>query len=348
MRTFDYNKILQKWFTPQISNLLGALHECKGKQALYLKATPDVLDTMLELTKIQSMASSNRIEGISTTDARIRALAKESVAPKNRAEEEIAGYRDVLGMIHRSHDAIPPTPNVILQLHRDLCSHLGPGAGGHWKTSDNVISGIDAAGHRFVRFRPLPAFAVPGAIEALCTAANDAVSERTFDPLFILCMFVLDFVSIHPFDDGNGRMSRLLTLLLLYRAGYAVGRYVSLEKLMEDSKESYYGTLRASSAGWLEGKNDPTPFVRYLLGIFLKAYSVFEARVSDVLLGKAGKGERIRLLFERTPTPLSKRQILEACPGVSSITVARALKALLSSGYIRKLGAGPATSYAKN
>ena len=348
MRTFDYPSTLQRWFTPQIANLTAALHECKGKQALFLRATPDVLDTMLQLAKIQSMASSNRIEGISTTDARIRALAKESVAPKNRAEEEIAGYRDVLAMIHAYHDAIPLTPNVILQLHRDLCSHLGPGVGGHWKTSDNVISEIDAAGNRSVRFRPLPAFATPGAVETLCAAANGAVAEGTFDPLYVLSLFVLDFVSIHPFDDGNGRMSRLLTLLLLYRAGYVVGRYISLEKLIEDSKESYYETLQASSAGWLQGKNNPTPFVRYLLGIFLKAYSIFEDRVSDVLREKATKEERIRLLFERTPVPLSKRQILEACPDVSAVTVARALKTLLDSGAIRKLGAGPATSYAKN
>ena len=348
MRTFDYPSTLQRWFTPQIANLLGALRECKGKQSLFLRATPDVLDTMLQLAKIQSIASSNRIEGISTTDARIRALAKESVAPKNRAEEEIAGYRDVLAMIHASHDAIPLTPNVILQLHRDLFAHLGPGAGGRWKGSDNVISEIDAAGRRFVRFRPLPALETPAAVEALCHAAGEALADRTFDPLYILCLFVLDFVSIHPFDDGNGRMSRLLTLLLFYRAGYAAGKYVSLEKLVEDSKESYYETLQASSEGWLEGKNDPTPFVRYLLGIFLKAYSIFEDRVSGGLREKATKVERIRLLFERTPTPLCKRQILEACPGVSAITVARALKTLLASGFIRKLGAGPATSYAKN
>lgn len=348
MRTFDYPSTLQRWFTPQMSNLLGALHECRGKQALFLRATPDILDTMLEQAKVQSIVSSNRIEGISTTDTRIRALAKESTAPKNRDEEEIAGYRDVLATIHESHDSIPLAPNVILQLHRDLCAHLGPGVGGHWKTSDNVISEIDAAGNRFVRFRPLPVFETPGAVESLCQAANEAVADRTFDPLYILCLFVLDFVSIHPFDDGNGRMSRLLTLLLFYRSGYVAGKYVSLEKLVEDSKESYYETLQASSQGWLEGKNDPTPFVRYLLGIFLKAYSVFEARVSDGLREKATKIERIRLLFDRTPVPLGKRQILEACPGVSTITVERALKSLLASGYIRKLGAGPATSYAKN
>ncbi len=348
MRTFDYPGTLQRWFSPQISNLLGALHECKGKQALFLRATPDILDTMLEQAKVQSIVSSNRIEGISTTDVRVRALARESVAPKNRAEEEIAGYRDVLATIHESHDAIPLTPNVILQLHRDLFAHLGPGTGGHWKGSDNVISEIDADGRRFVCFRPLPAFETPGAVESLCRAADEALSDRTFDPLYILCLFVLDFVSIHPFDDGNGRMSRLLTLLLFYRAGYAAGRYVSLEKLIEDSKESYYETLRASSEGWLQGNNNPTPFVRYLLGIFLKAYSIFEDRVSDVLREKATKEERVRLLFDRTSAPLSKRQILEACPGVSAITVERALKFLLSTGYIRKLGAGPATSYAKN
>ena len=348
MRTFDYVRAPQKWYTPKVSKLLGALRECKGKQALFTTVTPDVLTTLLEIAKVQSVASSNRIEGISATDARIRALMENSTAPRNRAEEEIAGYRDVLALIHESHDAIPLSPGVILQLHRDLFGHLGPGAGGRWKVSDNVISETDATGRSFVRFRPLPAFETPAAVESLCAAANEALRDGDFDPLFVLCLFVLDFVSIHPFDDGNGRMSRLLTLLLFYRTGYVAGKYVSLEKLVEDSKESYYETLRASSEGWLEGKNDPTPFVRYLLGIFLKAYSVFEAHVSDGLREKATKIERIRLLFDRTSVPLSKRQILEACPGISTITIERALKSLLASGYIRKLGAGPATSYAKN
>ena len=347
MRTFDYIRAPQKWYTPKVSKLLGALRECKGKQALFTTVTPDVLTTLLEIAKVQSVASSNRIEGISATDARIRALMENSTAPRNHAEEEIAGYRDVLALIHESHDAIPLSPGVILQLHRDLFGHLGPGTGGRWKVSDNVISETDATGRRFVRFRPLPAFETPAAVESLCAAANEALRDGDFDPLFVLCLFVLDFVSIHPFDDGNGRMSRLLTLLLLYRAGYVVGKYISLEKLVEDSKESYYEALQTASAGWLSGKNDPTPFVRYLLGIFLKAHSLFEERVSDVLLAKASKEERVRLLFERTPAPLRKRQILDACPDVSAITVERALKALLDAGYIRKLGAGPATAYAK-
>ena len=348
MKAFDYISSPRKWLTPEVSNLIAALHECRGKQALYLRATPDVLDTLFEIAKIQSTAASNRIEGISTTDTRIRALVSGSTTPKNRAEEEIAGYRDVLSLIHESHDAIPLRPGVILQLHRDLLGHLGPGAGGHWKVSDNVVSEIDASGRRFVRFRPLPAFETPAAVEALCEAVNGALEARTFDPLLVLALFVLDFVSIHPFDDGNGRMSRLLTLLLFYRAGYVAGRYVSLEKVIEDSKESYYETLRASSEGWLRSRHDPVPFVRYLLGTFLKAYSVFEDRVSDVLVAKASKEERVRLLFERTAAPLSKRQVLDACPDVSETTAERALAALLASGFLRKIGGGRATCYAKN
>lgn len=347
MRIFDYVNKPHEWLTAPIVNQIAAIHECRGKQVLYLKATPDVLDTMLKIAKIQSTASSNRIEGISTTDARIRALVSGSTTPKNRNEEEISGYRDVLSTIHESHDAIPLSPNVILQLHRDLLGHLGPGVGGHWKGSDNVISETDASGRSFVRFQPLPAFETPCAMEALCDAANGAFRDKTFDPLFVIALFILDFVSVHPFDDGNGRMSRLLTLLLLYHAGYVVGRYISLEKVIEDSKDTYYEALQASSDNWLSGTNDPSPFVRYLFGTILKAYSLFEERVSDVLVAKASKEKRIKLLFERTPTPLRKRQILDACPDVSSITVARTLKSLLDAGLIRKIGAGPATAYVK-
>ena len=347
MREFDYEIAPRKWLTTEVVALIASLREYKGRQALYLRATPDVLDSLLEIAKIQSTASSNRIEGISTTDARIRALVTGSTAPKNRAEEEISGYRDVLSMIHELHDNISLSPNVILQFHRDLMAHIGPGMGGAWKMSDNVISETDASGRTFVRFRPLPAFETPTAVEALCNAANNAFQARKFDPMFILALFVLDFVSIHPFDDGNGRMSRLLTLLLAYKAGYEVGRYISLEKVIEDSKLSYYEALQASSADWREGRNNPEPFVRYLLGTFIKAHALFEERVSDVLLATASKEERVKMLFERTAVPLRKRQILDACPDISGITVARALKSLLDAGMIRKIGGGPATAYVK-
>lgn len=347
MRKFDYETAPRKWMTPEVAALIASLREYKGRQALYLRATPDVLDSLFEIAKIQSTASSNRIEGISTTDARIRALVACSTSPRNRAEEEISGYRDVLATIHELHGNIPLTPGVILQFHRDLMAHIGPGIGGSWKMSDNVISETDATGRTFVRFRPLPAFETPAAIEALCDAANQAFQKRKLDPMFIAALFTLDFVSIHPFNDGNGRMSRLLTLLLSYKAGYDVGRYISIEKVIEDSKLTYYETLQASSANWLKGRNTPEPFIRYLLGVFIKAFSLFEERVSDVLAATVSKEGRVRLLFERTALPLRKRQILEACPGVSGITVARALKSLLDAGKIRKIGGGPATAYVK-
>jgi len=348
MRQFDYGQALRRWLTPEISNLIASLHECRGKQEFYLRGAPAVLDTLLEVAKIQSAASSNRIEGISTSDARLRALVAGAVAPKNRNELEIAGYRDVLATIHSAHEAIPLSPSVILQLHRDLYGPLGPGAGGRWKVTDNVIAETDASGRRFVRFRPASAFETPGAIHALCAAANGAWKAKMFDPLLVLSLFVLDFLCIHPFEDGNGRMSRLLTLLLFYRAGYDAGRYVGLEKIVEDSKETYYEALHASSEGWHAGRNDPVPFVRYLLGTFLKAYAMFEERVSDVLIAKASKQERVRLLFERTVAPLSKRQVLDACPDISETTVERTLGALLASGFLRKIGGGRGTTYAKN
>ena len=247
MRQFDYCEKWKKLLTPEIVSYLTQIHEFRGEQTLFIEAKADTLTQLVEIAKIQSTEASNKIEGIYTSDERLKALVKDVTRPKSRNEQEIAGYRDVLNTIHDNHDYIPPKPSIILQLHRDLYKFEGFDIGGKYKTADNIIEEEDLAGNKSVRFQPMPAWATPEAIEELCKAFDEALATGQIDPLILIPMFILDFLCIHPFNDGNGRMSRLLTLLLLYRAGYIVGKYISIEKLIENTKELYYDCLQQSS-----------------------------------------------------------------------------------------------------
>lgn len=275
MRSFDYKEEWKKLLTPEIVMYLTRIHEFKGEQTLFIEAKADTLSQLVDIAKIQSTEASNKIEGIYTSDERLKALVKDSTRPRTRNEREIAGYRDVLNTIHENHDYIPPKPSIILQLHRDLYKFEGMDIGGRYKTSDNIIEEQDAEGNKSVRFRPVPAWETPEAIEKLCQSYDEALNSENIDALIIIPMFVLDFLCVHPFNDGNGRLSRLLTLLLLYRSGYIVGKYISIEKLIEQTKEIYYESLQLSSAGWHENKNDYEPFVKYMLGVIVAAYRDF-------------------------------------------------------------------------
>ncbi|MBR3943935.1 MAG: Fic family protein [Akkermansia sp.] len=347
MRTFDYLNLPGLLLTPKISNLLSAIHEYRGKQTLFITARRDVLQSLLKIAVIQSTDASNRIEGIYTSDARLRELVMQKVVPGNRNEREIAGYRDVLRTIHENYEYIPVTPNTILQLHRDLYSYHPSGMGGHWKSADNLIAETDAAGTKRTRFTPTPAFETPEAMRTLCEAYNEAVALEHYDPLMLMVLFIFDFLCIHPFNDGNGRMSRLLTLMLLYQHGYIVGKYISLEKLIEENKQTYYETLQESSTGWDAGNNNYLPFLQYQLGIILKAYREFERRVEHVTSAKLNKMERIRMMFEQKPGKIRKADIMTACPDISVSLIERTLKQMLDNGEIRKIGASRTTAYIK-
>ncbi len=348
MRIFNYNHIPDELRDNDVCNLISAIREYRGKQTLFISAKPDILKTLLEIAKIQSTSASNKIEGISTSDARLKALMAEKTEPRNRNEEEIAGYRDVLSTIHASHDVISVTTNIILQLHRDLYRYMSQqGLGGHWKTTENIISETDESGVSRIRFQPMSAFETPDGIERLCSAMREARQAQSYDDLLLIPLFILDFLCIHPFADGNGRMSRLLTLLLLYHSGYIVGKYISIEMMIERSKETYYEALRSSSVRWLDGTNDAKPFVRYFLGLLLKCYRTFEERVTDVIGTKMLKPERIRNAIDRTIGKFTKAQLLEACPDISETTMERALKQFLDSGIIRKIGSGRSAAYCK-
>ena len=348
MRDFNYKTEYKKLLTPEVVTYLTQIHEYKGQQNLFIEAKADELANLLEIAKIQSTKASNRIEGIITTDDRLKKIVREKTMPQSRSEKEIAGYRDVLATIHESHDYIPPKPSIILQLHRDLYKYSGKSIGGSFKNTDNVITEELPDGHQIVRFDPVPAWETPEAITALCNAFQETMQDAELDPLLLIPIFILDFLCIHPFNDGNGRMSRLLTLLLLYRSGYLVGKYISIEKLISDTKETYYEALQASSYNWHEGTNDYAPFVTYMLGVLVAAYRDFESQVELLTTKGLSKPDRVREVIKNHLGKITKSEIMAKCPDISQITVQRALADLLKSGEIIKLSGGRYTAYVWN
>lgn len=344
MNEFNYNIALSKLMTPEIMNLVSGISAYQGREEIYRKLKPASLEKLEQVARIQSTESSNRIEGILTTNARLKALMSEKSVPQNRNEAEIAGYRSVLDLIHSSHDDIPVTPSVILQLHRDLYSHQQMAFAGRWKDSDNVIMERRADGDMYVRFRPTSAIATPHAIESLCSEYNKSINEHTYSALLATALFAFDFVSIHPFLDGNGRMSRLLTLLLLYKNGFNVGKYISIERAIEGSKETYYDALQASSHRWETGENDPAPFASYMLGVILSCYKKLDERVA-LVASPATPEDAVRRFFERNLGARTKQEVVEGCPEYSFHTVERAIQRLLKSGALEKVGAARSTAY---
>ena len=348
MRTLNYKNEYQKLLSPEIVSYLAQIHEMKGQQNLFVEAQKDALAELLEIAKIQSTEASNRIEGIITTDDRLKKIVMNKTTPKGRSEREIAGYRDVLNTVHENYDYIPVRPGMILQLHRDLYKFSNSAIGGSFKNSDNIIAEELPDGTKRVRFQPVPAWETTEAMDALCNALQEASTDPELDPLLLMPMFILDFLCIHPFNDGNGRMSRLLTLLLLYRSGYFVGKYISIERLIADSKETYYEVLQESSTGWHEGENDYLPFVRYMLGVVIAAYREFASRVDILITRGLSKPDRVREIIRSTTGKITKTQIMRQCPDISQKTVERALAEMLKNGEIIKIGGGRYTSYTWN
>ena len=347
MRELEFINNPEKLLTPEIVQMVGSIHEHKGKQELFLEANIDELKTLLEVALIQSTGASNRIEGIFTSDTRLEELVSQKSEPKNRSEQEIAGYREVLATIHENYEYITTRPNIILQLHRDLYSFSQGAIGGNYKNSDNIIAERDTEGNQKIRFVPVPAYQTPEAMENLCNRFIEEWEANSIDKLILIPMFILDFLCIHPFNDGNGRMSRLLTLLLFYKAGYIVGKYVSMEMLIEKTKETYYEALESSSFNWHENDNDYEPFVKYYLGIMIKAYNEFESRVEHLKHRNLSKPDRIKNVIDQKVGKITKKEIMDLCPDISKVTVERTLTDLVKNGYIAKVGSGPTTGYVR-
>lgn len=341
---FDYSISLPSICTPETMGAVAAIHEYKGKQELYQALQPESFEKLAAVARVQSIGSSNKIEGIETTDARLEALAAGKVVPRNRDECEIAGYRYVLDLIHERYAHIAATPNVILQLHRDLFDMERASFAGRWKDSDNAIVERLPGGRLRTRFEPTSAAATSDAVESLCRTYNESIEQGVFSPLLCVAQFVFDFVSIHPLVDGNGRMSRLLMLLLLYQNGYLVGKYISLEGKIERTKQTYYEVLQNSSAGWATRENDYLPFVTYFLGIVLSCYRELDEKLSTINASIGNEG-LIRDCLTKAIVPISKREIERSCPTLSTRTIERTLQKMVREGAVLKIGAARATCY---
>jgi len=348
MRSYEYDNKWQKLLTPEIVGYLTAIHEYKGEQRLIADKYADVLNDLVDIALIQSTESSNKIEGIYTSDERLKKIVMDKTIPKNRDEREIAGYRDVLNTIHENNKHIPLKSIFILQLHRDLYKFEDVGIGGKFKNSDNIIEEQDSSGNKHVRFTPVPAWETPEATERLCEAYNKAINAINIDPLLLMPMFILDFLCIHPFRDGNGRMSRLLTLLLLYKSDYIVGKYISIERLIEKTKGSYYDALQKSSEDWHENENNYAPFVKYMLGVVVAAYRDFMDRTKLIEEKKIPKPDRIAEEIKNHMGTITKSEIKMLVPDVSQTTVQRTLTGLVKQEKIKKIGDGRYTKYAWN
>lgn len=346
MRQFNYLKLTDLSLPVNIYHIIAKIHEYKGKQELYVENYPDVLEKMTDVAKIQSTKSSNAIEGIYTNESRLRELMNKKSEPKNRNEEEIAGYRHVLDIIHENYEYIEFNKNDILTLHNQLYSYSYVGNKGKFKTMDNSIVEADALGNKKVRFQPVSSFETEIYFDKMVDAYNEAV-KANIPPLILIPVLIHDFLCIHPFDDGNGRISRILTLLLLYKFGYFVGRYISIEMLIEESKDSYYEELNRSSKNWHTGENDELPFINYMLGVFLKAYKECDDRFKLIGKEKLTSPERVFSVIKKSLEPLSKRDIMILVPDLSQRTIERALKELQDLGKIRQVGSGRSTKYIK-
>ncbi len=346
MKTFDYSKYKDIKWDAEIVSLLTAIYEFKGKQDLFLNQQPDTLRKLVDIAKVQSVESSNRIEGIVTTSTRMNQLLNNKTTPRNRDEEEILGYRDVLNTIHESHKYIPINQNYILQLHRDLFKYSGKSIGGKFKNSQNYITEVSKNGETSIRFKPLDAFETPGAVKSICENFNQEISKQEIDPLLLIPIFIHDFLCIHPFNDGNGRMSRLLTTLLLYKNGYTIAKYISLESKIAKNKNKYYDALEKSSQGWHQNKEDATPFIKYILSIIVASYRDFEDRV-NYLDKKLSALDQVKNAIDSTMGKINKQILVEKCPEISIKSIERALKILLDEDYIKKQGQGRSTFYIK-
>ena len=344
MRNFNYSKIKDIKWDSEILSLVASIYRYQGKQELYLKQRPNELEKLIDIAKIQSTESSNKIEGIVTTSVRLKQLLEEKTTPRNRNEQEIVGYRDVLDIIHENFDVIPISRNYILQKHKILYSHMNNPLAGKTKNVQNYISATYPDGHSEVLFTPLSPFETPGALDRICDEYNRVIGNSEVEPIIMIPIFIHDFLCIHPFNDGNGRLSRLLTTLLLYKNGFYVGRYISLESLIARDKAAYYEALNKAGVNWHDGNEDVVPFIKYLLRIILAAYKAFDDRFS-IVENKLSAVEMVRKATLQKLGRFTKQDIRELCPSLSISSIEGSLRKLVEEGELRREGVGRSTKY---
>jgi len=344
MRTFNYSAIKEQKWDCEVLGLVAAIYKEAGRQEQYLKQKPAELEKLVEIAKVQSTEASNAIEGIVTTNTRIKQLVEDKTTPRNRDEQEIAGYRDALAIIHDSFDAIPISKNYILQLHKIMYSHMNNPMAGTTKSVQNYISASYPDGRTEILFTPLSPFETPEALDRICEEYNKVIGNFEVEPLIAIPIFIHDFLCIHPFNDGNGRMSRLLTTLLLYRSGFPIGKYISLEAKIAKNKDLYYDALNRSQHGWHEGTEDAVPFIKYLLGTILAAYKDFGDRFA-IVEEKLPAVEMVRKATLNKIGRFTKQDIRELCPSLSLSSVEGALRKMVAAGELKREGKGKATCY---
>lgn len=345
IKQFDYQTLNHLNYSSDLVNKMNQIYNLRGKTDSYETDYRDTLDRLVEVAKIQSTSSSNRIEGIYTTDERMNKIMQDKTQPRNRDEKEISGYRDVLKLIHEQYDYIPISVNSILEMHKGLFAYTGSTWGGNFKDSNNKIVTEYGNGKQEVRFNPPAAYLTPELVRNLCDSYNRAIKEGVFSPLLLSGAFIFDFVSIHPFNDGNGRMSRLLMLLTMYKAGFDVGKYISIEKSIEETKSSYYQALKDSSEQWMNNKNDYLPFLEYFLGIILKDYREFNERLSMVNQSDLPVDQLVLKTIRQALKPLSIKELNNFIPQYSEITIRRAVKKLRDANKLEKIGQARSTKY---
>ena len=344
MRTFNYSKIKEQKWDSEMLGLIAAIYKEAGKQEQYLRQKPFEFEKLVEIAKIQSTEASNAIEGIVTTSTRMKQLIEEKTTPRNRNEQEIAGYRDVLNLIHENFDNIIISQNYILQLHKILYSHMNNPMAGKLKNIQNYVSATYPDGHVEIIFTPLAPFETKEAFDRICEEYNRVIGNMEVEPLIAIPVFIHDFLCIHPFNDGNGRLSRLLTTLLLYQNGFPVGKYISLEAKIAKSKDYYYKALKDSQYGWHNDEDDIVPFIKYLLGTILSAYKDF-SEIFSLVETKLPALEMVRRAVQNKIGKITKQDIIEQCPSLSISSIEGSLRKLVEQGELSRSGSGKNTFY---
>lgn len=345
MKSFEPEFLDNLAIPHRVIKTIRLIGEFKGKQDLYKQQVPEKLESMRQQATIQSIESSNRIEGITVTKFRFKRLMAGETEPQNRSEQEVAGYRDVLNTLHQNAEHMRLNSNLILQLHRDLMQYVPHQPGGKWKNTQNQISETSAEGITKIRFEPVEPFLIQQYMGDLNERYRQFLKNDDYDPLILIPLYLLDFLCIHPFSDGNGRMCRLLTVLLLEHQGYQVARYVSLEKLIEKTKESYYETLFKSDRGWHESQHNPIPWIEYWLGIVLAAYRRFESGVEKAVeQAKLTKPEMVKETIFKFGRSFTRAELIEKSK-VGKTTVVNVLQELKNEGIVDSEGWGAGSKW---
>jgi Fic family protein len=346
MRIFDYSFLEHGMLPAGLVNIVSAIAELRERESERKDTYPDVFTRLESIAKVQSVKGSNAIEGIVTSEQRINEIVNQNSAPLNHNEAEIAGYRDALALVHEGFAALDIRERDILRLHEVMLSYA-PVSGGEYKQSDNVIMEIDSSGNRRVRFSPMPAHETAAAMEQLILAYMDARGNYSINQLLLIPCFILDFLCIHPFADGNGRISRLLSLLLLYKNGFDAGKYISFEEQINKGKGDYYEALRLSSDSWNENENSYFPFIENFITTLMFCYKELDKRFSIVNAKKVNKRQRVEATVLNSLLPISKQEICYVLPDVSPTSVEAALAGMVKSGLVEKVGTGRSTKYVK-